>query len=190
MEARIFGTLQDWDLQDNRYDIERVNIPVPPEALVAYMGELESMMNDGWHGNDETPLGNLVMQGIEDGWFKPCSRWEPEDPCELRLATKWHGSLIEERKLGKSLSYPRDHDVYATLTASIWECAFKGYANDGHDGDIKYEWNIKLLPPVWNGAFTVQLWGSAWSEAEARRQMEAAIKEYFETNGKAEGHRR
>ena len=88
--ARIVGVLQDWDIDDNRYDVERVNVDVPLNELEGFTDEQIKLMVDegcyysyGCEGDE--PLEELLFNGIEHGWFKWCSRWELEDPCELEL---------------------------------------------------------------------------------------------------------
>lgn len=84
--ARIHGVLQDFDIWGCRFDIERVNVRVPRGELAQASDEdVADMVENGWYGNDESPLGELVAVGIEAGWFKWQSRWELEDPCELAL---------------------------------------------------------------------------------------------------------
>ena len=91
--ARIVGVLQDWDLYDCRYDIQKVNVSVPLGELEMFTDEeLEDMLCDGcWYsgGPDEEPFQVLLFNGIEHGWFPHCSRWEWEDPCELELEIEW-----------------------------------------------------------------------------------------------------
>ena len=87
-KATIVGVLQDWDMNDYRVDIERVCIDVPLEALESFTDdEIMSMVDDGcdYSMYDGYPLEKLLFIGIEDGWFKYSSRWELEDPCELKL---------------------------------------------------------------------------------------------------------
>lgn len=87
--ARIVGVLQDWDLYDNRFDIEKVNVSVPLNELESFTDEQIKEME--WNGCcsscgwDGVPLEDLLLNGIENGWFKWYSRWEREDPCELKL---------------------------------------------------------------------------------------------------------
>lgn len=84
--ARIFGVLQDWDINDNRFDIERVNIEVPTFLLEAFTDdEIDSMCDEGTFGNDGLPLSLLVYDLIELDYWHPLSRWAHEDPCELKL---------------------------------------------------------------------------------------------------------
>ena len=87
--ARIVGVLQDWDICDNRFDIEQVNVNVPLHELESFTDEqIENMVSEvcyysggyNWH-----PLEDLLFNGIENGWFVNYSRWEWEDPCELKL---------------------------------------------------------------------------------------------------------
>ena len=87
--ARIVGVLQDWDLYDNRFDIERVNVSVPLHELDSFADEeIKNMVYEGCHysgGYNDEPLEELLFKGIENGWFTNCSRWEWEDPCVLKL---------------------------------------------------------------------------------------------------------
>ena len=85
--ARITGVLQDWDLYDYRYDIERVNFEVPLFLLGAFSeDEIEEMCDEGYYGGDDQYiLGKLFFDCLEGGFFKPWSRWEWEDPCDLKL---------------------------------------------------------------------------------------------------------
>lgn len=86
-KATIVGVLQDWDIYDNRFDIERIRCDVPLFLLDAFTDEeIESMVDDGYFGgDDEAPLGLLVGDIIEGEFFFPKSKWELEDPCELAL---------------------------------------------------------------------------------------------------------
>ena len=90
--ARIVGVLQDWDLYDYRYDIERVNVDVPlGELSQASEDVIAEMVDEGYGGGgyDDSPLGDLVAVGIEAGWFTWKSHWEWEDPCEFELEIEW-----------------------------------------------------------------------------------------------------
>lgn len=93
-KATIVGVLQDWDVNDYRFDIERVNFDVPISALCFYTDdEINDMIVNGFYGgDDESVLGELVRIGLDDGWFnrsKLCRYyWQPEDPCELKLEIK------------------------------------------------------------------------------------------------------
>ena len=86
--ARIVGVLQDWDLYDNRFDIEQVNVSVPLHELDSFTDEeIMNMVKHGCYysyGGDE-PLEDLLFKGIEHGWFTNYSHWEFEYPCELEL---------------------------------------------------------------------------------------------------------
>ena len=87
-KATIVGVLQDWDIYDERFDIERVRVDVPLHELESFADdEIESMVTDGCYysvcGGD--PLEDLLSKGLENGWFVYCSKWEYEDPCELKL---------------------------------------------------------------------------------------------------------
>lgn len=86
-KAHIGGALQQWDVNDNRFDVEEVWYDVPLFLLDSFTDEeIESMVDDGYYGgDDEAPLGLLVRDLIECEFFHPYSRWEPEDPCELKL---------------------------------------------------------------------------------------------------------
>ena len=86
-KATIVGVLQDWDLYGYRFDIEQVAYNVPLAMLDSYNDEeLEYMVEQGWVGNgDWSPLATLLQDLVELGWFEPYSRWEFEDPCELKL---------------------------------------------------------------------------------------------------------
>ena len=91
--AAIVGVLQDWDMNDYRVDMERVRIDVPLEALMFYEDDdIRSMSaNVFYGGDDDSLLGELILIGIDDGWFGLRMRmlnkfyWRPEDPCELKL---------------------------------------------------------------------------------------------------------
>ena len=87
--ARIVGVLQDWDIYDNVYDIERVNCGIPPFLLDAFTDEeIENMVDEGYWGRDTydiPPLGLLFGDCVEGGFIHLYSGWEPEDPCELEL---------------------------------------------------------------------------------------------------------
>ena len=85
--ARIFGVLQDWDLYDTRFDIERVDVTVPGSLLDGYTDdEIEEMLEYGaFMGCDDDPLGKVLLKAIDEGWIEVRSRWEAEDPCELKL---------------------------------------------------------------------------------------------------------
>lgn len=87
--AVIYGVLQDWDIYDNRYDIERVKIDVPLEELDAFDDEqIADMVENGCLYSDsplDNSFGTLLENGADGGWFKWCSRWELGDPCDLEL---------------------------------------------------------------------------------------------------------
>ena len=86
--ARIVGVLQDWDIYSNRYDVERVNVDVPLHELEGFTDEeIEDMVEEGcyYSSGEGEPLEDLLLKGVDNGWFKWMSRWEPEDPCELEL---------------------------------------------------------------------------------------------------------
>ena len=86
--ARIVGVLQDYDLYDNRYDVESVNVDVPLNELKAFTDdEIEEMVEEGCWGtySDGGKLSELLWKGFENGWFEWYSKWEWEDPCELEL---------------------------------------------------------------------------------------------------------
>ena len=87
-KATIVGVLQDWDLYDYRYDIEKVSVDVPLHELDSFTDEeIWSMVSEGCYYSmcDGEPLEDLLFKGVENGWFKHCSRWEWEDPCDLKL---------------------------------------------------------------------------------------------------------
>ena len=87
-QARIVGVLQDWDIYDNRFDIEQVNVEVPLHELESFSDdEIYEMAAMGCYYSscDGEPLEDLLFKGIENGWFKWYSRWEHEDPCDLKL---------------------------------------------------------------------------------------------------------
>lgn len=86
--AVIYGVLQDWDIYDNRYDIEQVKVDVPLHELDSFTDEqVRNMVEEGCCGGgyDGHPFEDLLFKGIENGWFKHYSHWEWEDPCELEL---------------------------------------------------------------------------------------------------------
>ena len=85
--ARIHGVLQDWDLYDTRFDIERVDVIVPGRLFDGYADEeIEEMLEYGADiGCADDPLGKVFLKAIDEGWVKVSSRWQPEDPCELYL---------------------------------------------------------------------------------------------------------
>jgi hypothetical protein len=86
--ATITGTLQDWDLYGDRFDVERVFVDVPIEVLKSFSDEeIRTMIEEECYYSyaDGEPLERLLFDGIENGWFKWASRWEYEDPCDLRL---------------------------------------------------------------------------------------------------------
>lgn len=85
-KATIVGVLQDWDIHDYRFDIERVRINVPLEELAEFTDdEIMNMVAGAYFYDDCEPLDKLVHKGIENGWFEHRSRWEFEDPYDLRL---------------------------------------------------------------------------------------------------------
>lgn len=85
--ARIHGVLQDWDIYDARFDIEKVDVVVPGSLLDGYTDEeIEEMLECGaFIGCDDDPLGKVLLKAIDEGWIRVSSRWEPEDPCDLKL---------------------------------------------------------------------------------------------------------
>lgn len=88
--AHINGVLQDWDLYGTRFDIERVYVEVPKFLLESFTDEeVEAMCEEGTCGNDGAPLSLLFFDLIEGDFWKPSSRWEPEDPCELKLEVEY-----------------------------------------------------------------------------------------------------
>ena len=91
--ARIVGVLQDWDIYDERYDIEEVRWDVPLFLLDSYYEEeIEAMCDEEFFGADWDygPLGTLLEDAIQCGLFEPRSGWELEDPCELHLEVFYH----------------------------------------------------------------------------------------------------
>lgn len=89
-KAHIGGALQQWDVNDNRFDIEEVWYDVPLFLIDSFTDEEIGEMTERWYmgGDDWSPLANLLKDVLELGWFKPCSTWEMEDPCELMLFVK------------------------------------------------------------------------------------------------------
>lgn len=87
--ARIVGVLQDWDINDELFAIELVNYEVPLFLFDAFSDEeIKNMLEEGYWGRDAydvPPLGLLFGDCIEGEFLRLHSRWEPEDPCELKL---------------------------------------------------------------------------------------------------------
>lgn len=90
--AYITGVLQDWDIYDNRFDIEEVDVQVPLAEFEGFSDEdIEDMVEYGYDGcgdSTDSKLMSIIEHGIEHGWFKTCRVWDIEDACELKLEFK------------------------------------------------------------------------------------------------------